>query len=497
MTSQSATRLSAILPAGISLPADFAINDLVLDSRQVKVGDAFVCMQGEAFIAKALEQGAACVLIDTAAADKLDADILQLAGEKLVVIPSLANELPNIAKGHYFREGLSLPKIIGVTGTNGKSSVVAFIAQIFAAVGVKSATIGALGLAVAGSDEIDTGLTTPDILTNYRFIAECAKQGVKVVAMEVSSHGLSQGRVEGITFDSAIFTNLTQDHLDYHGSFAAYGEAKAKLFKTAELGCAIINRDDPFAESLLQTQTANEQLTYALSKPADIVAKNIETFTQGLRFDLVSPWGQIKVTAPVLGHFNIYNILAAATIALKLGVELPALAKAIATLNGVNGRMQLVHKGEVQVIVDFAHTPDGLEQALKAVREHTIGRLIVVFGCGGNRDAQKRALMGAIAEDLADQVVITSDNPRNEDPEKILNDVAAGCKQYPQIIEDRAEAIEYAINHAAVGDSVLIAGKGHENYQLIKDVKKPFSDQEVAKKAIANRAFTNIQGEAS
>lgn len=497
MMTQPLNNIGSILPAGIAIPADFAINDLVLDSRQVTAGDAFVCLQGEAFIAQALAQGAVCVLIDSDAIDQLDKAVHELAKGKLVAVPALAEQLPTIARTHYFQKDLTLPKIIGVTGTNGKSSVVAFIAQIFANAGIKSATIGTLGLAIANTPEVATGLTTPDLLTNYRFIAECAKQGVQVVAMEVSSHGLSQGRVDGIEFDSAIFTNLTQDHLDYHGSFAAYGQAKAKLFNTVNLGQAVINRDDPFAESLLQSQSAQAQLTYALHEPADITAKNIETFTQGLRFDLICPWGQVKVTAPVIGHFNIYNILAAASVALQHGVTLPVLADAIAKLQGVNGRMQLVYKGDFQVIVDFAHTPDGLEQALKAVREHTIGRLIVVFGCGGNRDVQKRALMGAIAEDLADQVIITSDNPRNEDPEKILRDVAAGCKQYPYVVEDRAEAIAFAISQAAAGDCVLIAGKGHENYQLVKGVKKPFSDQAVAIRAIAKRDLIDSQGAAS
>jgi UDP-N-acetylmuramoyl-L-alanyl-D-glutamate--2,6-diaminopimelate ligase len=299
--------------------------------------------------------------------------------------------------------------------------------------------------------------------------------------MEVSSHGLSQGRVNGLPITTAVFTNLTQDHLDYHGTFSAYAEAKKQLFTMPSVATVIVNVDDTNADLIINAVKNVQILTYALVKSADVHAKEIVAAANGTRFTLITPWGHAQVRSPLLGVFNIYNLLAAITVVLKQGVPLPAVVEAIQYLQPVAGRMQqLPIIDGIKVIVDFAHTPDGLEQALLALRDHIVGRIWVVFGCGGDRDKQKRALMGAIAEDLADEVILTSDNPRSENPQAIISDIAAGCKNAAYQIVDRQEAIAFAIEQAQAGDCILIAGKGHETYQLIQNTALPFCDVTIA-----------------
>jgi len=310
--------------------------------------------------------------------------------------------------------------------------------------------------------------------------------------MEVSSHGLDQGRVNGVAFDVAVFTNLTRDHLDYHGDMQAYGDAKKKLFAWDGLKLAVLNLDDDFgAEVAAELKAKNKHvMTYGIAKTdADVVAKSVTLSENGMTLEVKTPKGDAVVHANVVGQFNAYNLLAVLTTLLASEVDLQNAVKALAVLKPVAGRMQQYGGGETPlVVVDYAHTPDALEQVLKSLRAQTKGQLICVFGCGGDRDSGKRPLMGKVSSDLADQVIVTSDNPRSESPEVIIQAVMQGVKQNAISIENRADAIGYAIKNARAGDVILLAGKGHENYQEIAGVKYPFSDVEMAQKMLQERA---------
>ena len=481
---------------------------LCADSRAVAPGDVFVAYPGERadgrrFIDDAVARGASAVLWEHR----------EHANAAAIAVPNVAVHDLQVLSGWiahlvYGRPSEQL-RAVGVTGTNGKTSVSQWIAQAFAMLDRPCAVIGTLGCGlleaggegpVAGHLE-ETLNTTPDAITLHRLLAGYRKLGAQAAAMEVSSIGLHQGRLNGLRFDVAVLTNLTRDHLEYHGSMQAYGAAKQQLFATPGLKAAVLNLDDALGRKLARNLAGSgvQVIGYALNADiaeaasADaliIIAEGIAAAPRGLRFTAVSRQGRADILAPVVGSFNVSNLLAVLGVLLASDVPLDQAAAVLQRLTFPPGRMQaLGGEGQPLVVVDYAHTPDALEQALMALRDTAVvrgRRLVCVFGCGGNRDPGKRPLMGEVAARLADTVILTSDNPRDEDPQAILADIARGMPG-GRIIADRAEAIRIAIADADARDVVLIAGKGHETYQEIAGRRLPFSDIECADAALAMR----------
>lgn len=483
--------LPALLGSCAAAFTDVRVSGVQLDSRRVGPGDLFLALagarqDGRRFIEQAITRGAAAVVAEPPLADSgpaLPVPVLEL--------PGLAREAGVIAARFYGNPSANLD-IIGITGTNGKTTTSRLLAQLLRAMGRRCGVIGTLGTALDDSVTEATN-TTPDPVSLQQQLASWRDETVDSVSMEVSSHALDQGRLNGTTFAIAVFTNLTRDHLDYHGTMAAYGRSKLKLFTTPGLRHAVVNLDDPYAAEVLASLPAGVgawRYSAAGHPDADIRVTAPQFHTGGVEAQLVTPWGSGAFASPLPADFNLANVAAAVTCAVLLGAELVPTLAAVAGLRGIPGRMQLVgNTVGLQVIVDYAHTPDALAQVLQALRRHVTGRLLVVFGCGGDRDRAKRALMGRAACAGADQVILTSDNPRTEDPLAILADINAGCSGADvQLRPDRAQAIATAIAGARPGDCVLIAGKGHEEYQIIGTERIPFSDVEVATTALAGRA---------
>jgi UDP-N-acetylmuramoyl-L-alanyl-D-glutamate--2,6-diaminopimelate ligase len=400
-------------------------------------------------------------------------------------LPVKLNQLANIFYD-YPSEKLF---VSGVTGTDGKTTVTHFIAQSMQSSGSPAALIGTLGNGLI--DKLDKSeKTTPDILSLQRMMAQFADSGASSVSMEVSSHGLDQGRVDGISFDVAILTNLSRDHLDYHGGLEAYKQAKKKLFTSDASKALILNADDALGRELYQQLAGHKQIwLYGMNK--DVVSQSetyayatqLETQRDGMKFMLHSSHGTAEIKTTLIGDFNVYNMLACFCVLLQSGLNFNLAVKRVEKLKTVPGRMEMiVQTNKPTVVIDYAHTPEALAQVLKNIRKHTDGRVICVFGCGGDRDAGKRPLMAQVAEKNSDLVILTSDNPRNEDPALIIDEVQQGISDQLKLIveEDRARAIQHAIKTASVDDMVLIAGKGHEDYQIIGNKKIAFSDREQA-----------------
>ena len=413
----------------------------------------------------------------------------------LIKVELLHEKIGEIASRFYQHPSHGM-NIIGITGTNGKTSITHFIAQTVSAMkklsdlseAKKCAVIGTLGNGIYGELEESTH-TTPDAVTLQALLAEFKDQDVKTVVMEVSSHALAQGRVNGVEFDTAVFSNLSRDHLDYHGDMDSYGEEKLKLFRFTSLQHIVLNLDDAFAEKII-AEIRNEQVsasvvTYSKEhKNADYFADNIVMNSNGISFDLLTQSTAKKtytIKSQLLGDFNIENLLASIAVLHQQGYALAQIAAQIAKVSTVPGRMEKVgiDKEQTLIVIDYAHTPDALEKSLMALKSHTQGQLICVFGCGGDRDKGKRPLMARIAEAQADKVIVTSDNPRTESAEQIIADVMQGFNDKKSIIVevDREQAIRTAIQYAAADDVILVAGKGHEDYQDIQGVKRPFSDK--------------------
>ena len=478
------------------------------DTRSLAAGDVFLAYavdgaDNRPFIDSAIERGAAAVLYQPENFTGAVEPSLALA------VPAL-NELAGSIASGWYGDPSDTMRVIGVTGTNGKTSCSQWIAAALSGLGTRCAIIGTLGTGMPGH-LVHTGFTTPDAPQLQRSLAQLRDAGAQAVAMEVSSHALHQGRVNGTAFEIAVFTNLTQDHLDYHGTFAAYEAAKARLFAWPELRCAVINYDDEAGRKLLaSTQGHARTIAYALGvcteapdtavpqADAWLHAANVRATATGTAFHLsTSDWGDAEVEVQTLGAFNVSNLLGVLGALLAADVPFDAALAELAKLEPVNGRMQRLggrlQNDEPLVVIDYAHTPDALEKTLEALRPMAAargGELICMFGCGGDRDATKRPLMGAIAEKLADGVVVTSDNPRSEDPQKILDQIASGMKDASKArrFEDRASAILQAIRGAAREDVILLAGKGHEATQEIMGKKRAFSDQDHARLALAARA---------
>jgi UDP-N-acetylmuramoyl-L-alanyl-D-glutamate--2,6-diaminopimelate ligase len=483
---------------------DIMVTGLTQDSRAVRTGDAFVALAGVQhhgieFAPVATAQGAAVVLAERVpgrAQSLPRSSGMAPAGRMgddqhaVVWIDNLRAHLGAIAVRFYGDPSAAM-EVVGVTGTSGKTSVVQLLAQAFTHLGQRAATIGTLGAGLHGA--LHAGeRTTPDVLRVHGLLAEFRDAGATCVAMEVSSHALDQQRADGVHFDVAVFTNLTRDHLDYHHTMEAYGAAKAKLFAWPGLRAAVINVDDVFGRELAAGVAKGVCVLRCAIGGADaeLRARAVRTHSDGIDFELATPWGSTNVHSQLFGRFNVANLLAVAGVLGALDVPFTQIKAALKILQPVAGRMNRLGGGALPlVVVDYSHKPDALEQVLMTLRDHCDGSLICVFGCGGERDAGKRPLMGAIAERLADGVIVTDDNPRGEDGDAIVAQIVAGLREPGRVIveRDRAAAIGMAIERARAGDVVLIAGKGHETYQESAGVKHPFDDFKVASAALGRR----------
>lgn len=484
-------RLQQLLPE-YSLPAQvagLAVSGLQLDSRQLQSGQAFVAVpgvssDGRRFVSQAIQAGAAVVLAD---AETFSVDLQQPV--PCINLPGLAGQVGDLA-ARWFGEPAQRLQITGITGTNGKTSITWFLRDALNALGHRCALVGTLGLGLKGQEQT-TGHTTPDPITLQAGLSEVLAAGADTVAMEISSHALDQNRLGGTPVPTAVFSNLSRDHLDYHGDMESYLAAKAMLFTRDGLQLAVINCDDPAASTLIACLNDGVRcVTYGSQQGATVRCQSVQFSSVGLDAELFVGGAVLPVSLPLFGRFNLSNVMAVAAILHGQGVAAEALGGALAAITPVPGRMEPVQaEGCPTVIVDYAHTPDGLEKALQACRDHFPGQLFCVVGCGGDRDAGKRPQMAAKAEAMADTVVLTSDNPRSEDPQTIIDQMRAGLSRPQTAFEnvDRASAIQDTVQRANAGDVILLAGKGHEDYQEINGVRYPSDDRELARQAQASR----------
>ncbi|WP_430743129.1 UDP-N-acetylmuramoyl-L-alanyl-D-glutamate--2,6-diaminopimelate ligase [Bacillus atrophaeus] len=461
------------------------ITSIEMDSREVKTGSLFVCVKGYTvdghdFAQKAVENGASAIVAER----ELDVSV------PVTIVRNSQRALSVLSDAFYGQPTKQL-QLIGITGTNGKTSTSHMVDEILKKAGKRTGLIGTMYIKI-DEETFPVKNTTPESVTLQKTFKKMNDNHVDTAIMEVSSHALSMGRVHGCDYDIAVFTNLTQDHLDYHKTMDEYRHAKSLLF--SQLGGAfnhekpkraILNADDE-ASAYYEKVTAAHISTYGIKNDADVMAKHIKTTAQGTSFELVTNKGTKPITISLVGQFNVYNVLAAVATCIAAGIPFETVAEAVEELHGVRGRFELVNKNqEFPVIVDYAHTPDSLENVLKTCKDMTEGKVFVVVGCGGDRDKTKRPKMAKIAVQLADEPIFTSDNPRSEDPLAILRDMEAGVEnEYYHSIANREQAIFFAIANARKGDVVLIAGKGHETYQQIGAETFDFDDAEVAARAI-------------
>ncbi|MDN7141780.1 UDP-N-acetylmuramoyl-L-alanyl-D-glutamate--2,6-diaminopimelate ligase [Pseudomonas sp. JQ170] len=467
---------------------DPLIRELTLDSRNIRPGDLFLAVpgarvDGRDHIADALKRGAAAVAYEAEGAT-----VLPITEAPLIPVKGLIAQLSDIA-GRFYGEPSRQLNLIGVTGTNGKTSVTQLVAQALDKLGQHCGLIGTLGTGFYG--ELQSGrLTTPDPIAVQATLNDLKKGGAKAVAMEVSSHALDQGRVAALEFDIAVMTNLSRDHLDYHGSMQAYEDAKARLFAWPNLRCRVVNLDDEFGRRLADADAESRLITYSLKdSAASLYCREAHFDDDGVRAVIVTAQGERTLRSRLLGRFNLSNMLAAVGTLLALDYALDEILKVTPTLEGPIGRMQRLGGGSKPlVVVDYAHTPDALEQVLQALRPHAKGQLLCLFGCGGDRDRGKRPLMAEVAERLADQVLVTDDNPRTEDPQQIFADIRPGFANADAVafVAGRGAAIAQLIANAGVDDVIVLAGKGHEDYQEINGERHDFSDLVEAEKALAH-----------
>lgn len=470
---------------------------MTLDSRNVRAGDVFVAVagsktDGRKFIGKAIENGAIAVICETD--DSLDHGRVENQIVPIIQFYELKQNLSSLAS-LAFDEPSQKMRVVGVTGTNGKTSVTQIIASLLAELGQVCGVIGTTGQGL-WPNLSETINTTPDAIGIQHELAVQHRSNAEWCAMEVSSHGLTQQRVSGIHFDVGVFTNLSRDHLDYHGTMENYADAKFCLFKQPDLKTAVINMDDEigreFRRRLMDKNIEVIGFSTADSFHADgkyIVAKNLQSTPLGFTFSVDSSWGETSINLNLLGEFNVANVLASLAALLSQGFTLSDLKNAVEKLQPVIGRMETFGgNGKVTAVVDYAHTPDALAHAITALRPHCEGLLYSIFGCGGDRDKGKRPMMGEIAERLADRVIVTNDNPRSEDPNQIADDILAGCANPRQIkvILDRRTAISKTLQQADHNDVVLIAGKGHENYQIIKNKAEAYDERQFVAETLNN-----------
>ncbi|ADI01570.1 UDP-N-acetylmuramoyl-L-alanyl-D-glutamate--2,6-diaminopimelate ligase [Syntrophothermus lipocalidus] len=468
---------------------DKEIKGVQYDSRKIEPGYLFVCIpgfkvDGHDYVLPAVGAGAIALLVEKPVAGT--------QGVTVVRVKDTRKALPIVASNFYGAPSRQL-RLIGVTGTNGKTTTTHLITSVLEEAGYQVGILGTLYARWRGKQE-SMAHTTPESVDLERFIRRVVDEGGDYTVMEVSSHALDLGRVDCLDFDAAVFTNLTQDHLDYHRTMDDYREAKLKLFrrlKNKDGHFAVINRDDP-SWTVFRDATPSRVVTYGITDEAAVRATEVRVEPEGSCFTLKWPEGDLRLSLNLSGWFNVSNALAAAAFALKEGISPEVIKRGLEKVSGIPGRFETVKCGQdFTVIVDYAHTPDGLENILKTARAIAKKRIITVFGCGGDRDRGKRPLMGKIAAECSDFSIITSDNPRSEDPLAIIEDIVTGVKKVPNsrytVIADRRVAIGQAINMAQAEDMVIIAGKGHETYQLLKDEVLPFDDREVAKEFIKER----------
>ena len=489
-------RLSGVVaPAGMpGLGADVqdrAVTAIAYDSRRATAGAIFVAVAGQrfdgaAFAADAVTRGA--VLVVSASPPPVEGRVAW------VTVEDARLALAELAVAFYDDPSHDLT-VVGVTGTNGKTTTTYLLAAIFDAAGWPCGRIGSVGYDTGGTTR-DAERTTPEAPEVQALLREMVQHQRATCVMEVSSHALAMRRVDRTRFAAAVFSNLTRDHLDYHPDMGHYFGMKRRLFDMLPAGApAIINTDDPFGLQLVEA--VGRPVTYAIDRAADVTPERIESSLSGTSIDVRTPRGRLQIRSALPGRLNVYNALAAVSVAVALDVPFQAIEHGVAGLEGVPGRFEMVSSpdDDVSVLVDYAHTDDALRAVLGAVRELCDGRIISVFGCGGDRDTAKRPLMGAVAARLSDLVVVTSDNPRSEDPDHIIDEIRRGIDSStttatgpPHLaIADRGTAIERAIGEAEPGDAVVIAGKGHETYQVVGDTRRPFDDRLVARAALARR----------
>lgn len=489
---KSLRELAALLSnAQITGELDVHINNIVHDSRKVAPGGLFVCLQGATvdghnYIEQAIKSGAAALLVEKEVPYK---------GVPIIKVGDTRQAMQVIVPYFFDFPGKKL-RMIGVTGTNGKTTTTHIIRKILMHAGYKVGLIGTIH-SLIGEEVLPAKNTTPDVVDLQAVLAQMVDRGMEYVVMEVSSHALELNRIVGCEFDVGVYSNITRDHLDFHKTFENYIKAKAKLFQNLSDGdnqkthkSAVINVDDEAAKAMIAAANC-PVITYAVKDSAQLEAKNIDIKAKGMSFVIQSPQGELSLDLKVTGIFNVYNILAAVGAAIAEKVPLQVIKEALEDFKCVPGRFELVEEGQsFSVIVDYAHTPDGLENILKTAQEFAKGKIIVVFGCGGDRDRTKRPIMGRIAAQYADVVIATSDNPRSEDPEAILTEIEVGIKEALQSqqqyakISDRKEAIHYALKTAQDDDIILIAGKGHETYQILKNKTIDFDDRAVVRELI-------------
>jgi len=485
----SVATLADLLHGYVDAPP-IPIRGIASDSRQLEKGFLFLACQGMSshgldYVAEAKAAGVSAVAYDASTSDAPD-DL----GVPVIAIDNLDAKLGEIANRFFGRPSKSLG-VIGVTGTNGKTTVAWLIATCSQLLGERCGYLGTLGY---GVDDIRDagGMTTPAAIELQGRVAEFVDQGARFAAVEISSHALAQGRVDGVSFEAVLFTNLTRDHLDYHADMQDYFESKARLFLEFETNSRIVNIDTEFGAQLAArcgqevVIVSTEPDRAANGKPF-LFVREVIAHVQGSDVVFSSTWGDGRVSVPLPGDFNVANAAIVLALMLKLGVPLGTMCDVLSRVQAPPGRMQRVLAQGAAVYVDYAHTPKAIDVALRALKPHCRGELWCVFGCGGDRDAGKRPLMADVVERLADRVVITSDNPRNEDPLQIIDDVVSGLTrpEAATVIEDRTAAIAWAIDNAAVADTILIAGKGHETHQQIGMQRRPFSDYAVAEAALA------------
>lgn len=460
---------------------DAEITGLSSDSRTVAPGNLFIAkkgvsLDGTQFIGNAIEAGASAILTDLY--------------DPFLPIPQILFSNPGSLEAYlaarYYQRPSSQLQMIGVTGTKGKTTTAYLIRHIFEQLLIPTGLLGTVET-IIGSNRIPSRLTTLDAIQNQKFLREMVIQGAKAAVMEVSSHGLEQGRVDAISFDIALFTNLYPDHLDYHKTMENYASAKAKLFHNFK-GTAILNADNPWTPWM---KGGKKQVCFSLERPADLQATQVKLTQNGSHFVVA---GQ-PFFLPLLGRFNIYNALGAIAVGLEQGATLSRISEILAAFPGVPGRLESVpNPFGIYVFIDYAHNGEALSNVLQTLREACRQKILLVFGCGGGRDPGRRASMGSAAEQYADQIFLTTDNPRGEDPGEIASQILSGCKSRDRIVQipDRKKAIEQAIQAANRGDVVLIAGKGHEKVQIFLHQTIPFDDVQVAKEALQNRASSAI-----
>ena len=478
---QPVNSLSALLKGVVDtpVPEQLRVTGLSLDSRSIEHGDLFVGVpgleaDGRSYVSRAVAGGAGAVLVEArdGTGGQYEVPCYQVRNLRQYI---------GLIASRFYGFPSRLLCVIGFTGTNGKTTCAGLTAQALEALGRRSGVIGTVG--VGRFDSLrPISLTTPDAISLQAELAQMVDAGLDSVCIEISSHALDQARVRGVDIDAAVFTNLSRDHLDYHGSMDAYAASKFLLFQDHGVRAAIINTSDPYGAEFVRAGIPAKVWTYGSDNLANVYPEKSEVFPTGIRLRLATPVGSISFQVSLLGRLNVMNLVAVVTALLALEYSSAAIERAMSTLRPVPGRMELVSESDapVHVVVDYAHTPAALEQALDSLREHTPQRIWCVFGCGGERDPGKRPEMGAIADRLADNIVLTNDNPRAEDPLQILRQIESGIERHKaERIPDRREAIEFAIRQADSGDLILVAGKGHETTQVVGPERIPFSDQTV------------------